>query len=313
MRKGCWQLAVSRWLVSRPFQLLLFFMILSATAKAQDVKVHAGFLEDSIKIGEQTRFYLSAKYPSSLNILFPDSTFTFAPFEYVNKTYFPTRSQNGVSIDSAVFYLTTFEVDRSQFLELPVFVVQPQDCTIYQSPRDSVLITQMVSQMPDSISADKLPLKMNTAYQKVFFEFNTWVLIIVVGALLIIAIVVWIIFGKKISRYFKAKRMSRKHSEFMAAYNRLVAEIQATFSPHLAESALSTWKKYMEHLEARPYTKLTTRETLKLIPDEGLGQNLRTLDQAIYGHSTSVVPSLETLKNFADERFSKKMEEVKNG
>jgi hypothetical protein len=167
--------------------------------------------------------------------------------------------------------------------------------------------------MPDSVSVDKLPLKMNTAYQKVFFEFNTWVLIIILGLLLIIAVAVWIIFGKRISRYFKTKRLSRKHSEFMTAYNKLIADIQTTFSPHIAESALSTWKKYMEQLEARPYTKLTTRETLKLIPDDGLGQNLRTVDQAIYGHNTSVVSSLETLKNFAHERFSKKLQEVKNG
>jgi hypothetical protein len=312
MRSG-WLLAISRWLMGATGKILLLAILPLSIAKAQDVKVTAGFLEDSIKIGEQTRFYLSAKYPSSLNILFPDSTFAFAPFEYANKTYFPTRSENGVSIDSAVFYFTTFEVDRVQFLGLPVFVVQPQDCTTYQSPRDSVLITQLVTEMPDSTSVDKLPLKMNTAYQKVFFEFNTWVLIIVVGALLIIAIIVWIVFGTRISRYFKTKRMSRKHSEFIAAYNRLVSEIQATFSPHLTESALSTWKKYMEQLEARPYTKLTTRETLKLIPDEGLGQNLRTVDQAIYGHSTSVISSLETLKNFANERFSKKLEEVKNG
>lgn len=311
--RSCWLLAVSRWLMSATGKILICFVLALSTANAQDVKVNSGFLEDSTKIGEEVRFYLSAKYPSSLNILFPDSTFAFAPFEYAGKTYFPTRTDNGVSVDSAVFSFTTFEVERVQFLQLPVFVIQPRDCTVYQSLRDSVLITQLVTQMPDSVSADKLPLKMNTAYQKVFFEFNTWVLIIVIGVLVVIAVLVWIIYGKKIARYFKTKRLSKKHSEFMAAYNKLIAEIQTTFSPRVAESALSTWKKYMEQLEARPYTKLTTRETLNVIPDESLGQNLRTVDQAIYGHNTSVISSLETLKNFADERFNKKLHEVKNG
>ncbi|MDH4296632.1 MAG: hypothetical protein OEV74_10155, partial [Cyclobacteriaceae bacterium] len=79
------------------------------------------------------------------------------------------------------------------------------------------------------------------------------------------------------------------------------------------ENALSQWKKYMEQLEARPYTKLTTRETLQLEKNESLGHNLHVIDGAIYGHNTTVIESLEHLKAFADQRFSQKLEEVKHG
>jgi hypothetical protein len=315
MRKTGWLMTFDFWLMHRFNKIVvtIVFTLLCRVAFAQDVKVNSGFLEDSLKIGQQARFYLSAKYPSNLTVLFPDSTFSFLPFEYEGKRYFPTKTESGVSVDSTVFYFTTFEVDRVQFLQLPVFVIQPKDCTVYQSQRDSILITQLVAKVPDSLAVDKLPLKMNTAYQKVFFEFNTWVLIIAVGLLIVIGIVVWIIFGKRIMRYFRAKRLNRKHAEFRTAYEKIVAELQKRFSPDLAESALSTWKKYMEQLEARPYTKLTTRETLHLIPDERLGQNLKEIDRAIYGHQTAVVPSFQTLQAFADERFTKKLEEVKHG
>src|SRR4051812_17618819 len=143
--------------------LSLLLVAFAFHASAQNIKVNGGFLNDSLKIGQQTAFYLSAHYPSDINILFPDSTFLFAPFEYEKRNYFQTKTTDGVSVDSAVYYFTTFEVDRTQFLNLPVFIVQPQDCTIVQSPRDSVMITQLVAKVPDSLSVDKLPLKMNTA------------------------------------------------------------------------------------------------------------------------------------------------------
>jgi len=69
----------------------------------------------------------------------------------------------------------------------------------------------------------------------------------------------------------------------------------------------------MEYLESRPYTKLTTRETTRLEHNEVLGQNLHTIDGAIYGHNTAVVDSLENLKRFADQRFSQKLQEVMHG
>ncbi len=297
-----------------PVKLFCLLMTLfCVSAGAQEIRINGGFLSDSLMVGEQTAFYLSAHYPEDTNILFPDSTADFAPFEYQRKEYFPTRTDNGISRDSVVFYLTTFEVDRVQYLGLPVYAVQPQDCTVFRSDSDSVLLTQMVASVPDSLTADKLPLKMNTAYQKVPHQFNFWILIIVIAVLVIILVVTWIFFGKKIGRYFRARKLQKDHSQFLQAYNSVLHDLKSAFSSMNTESAIALWKRYMEQLDAKPYTKLTTRETLSLVKDEGLGKNLSAVDQAIYGHNTSVIESLENLKNFAEGQFSKKLEELKHG
>jgi hypothetical protein len=47
--------------------------------------------------------------------------------------------------------------------------------------------------------------------------------------------------------------------------------------------------------------------------NDALGKNLHAVDRAIYGHNTSVMQPLENLRSFADERFMKKLEEIKNG
>ncbi|HEY0655592.1 MAG TPA: hypothetical protein VGD65_20800 [Chryseosolibacter sp.] len=289
---------------------MLFFF--SPTA-AQTVDVRAGFLADSIKIGETTGFYLSAHYGDSLNILFPDSTFKFSTFEFEKKEYFATRTRDRVSVDSAVYYFSTFEVDREQYLKLPVYIIQPQDCTAFESASDTILIEQLVAEVPDSLSADQLPLKMNTAYEKVPYQFNYWILIIAGGILAIVAIIVWAIFGKRIARYYRAKRLQRRHNEFVTKYGEIVQRLQTGFSSNHAEKALTFWKKYMEVLEPYPFTKLTTRETLMVTKDETLATNLKQIDRAIYADQPTVVTPFEQLRAFADQRFMKKLQEVQHG
>lgn len=294
--------------------LVLFNLILPTFLFAQEeVQVRGGFLSDSLKIGEQTAFYLVARYPSNLTVLFPDSTHSFAPFEYENKEYFMTRTTDGISADSTVYYLTTFEVDRTQYLSLPVYVVQAQDSTTIETLSDSVRITQLVTEIPDTVGVAQLPLKMNTTYQKVFYNFNFWMMVIILAAILVIAVVVWIVFGKRIKRYFRARRLEKNHVQFLERYNALLSQLKTTFSSLTTESALAAWKKYMEQLESRPYTKLTTRETLGLIREPALREPLSRIDRAIYGHETTVIDSLENLKTFADQQFKRKMKEVQHG
>jgi len=292
---------------------IVLIMLGVRESHAQNVQVRSGFLSDSIKIGEETGFYLSARYASELTVLFPDSTYRFAPFEYLRKTYFPTKTNDSISVDSAVFYFTTFEIDRRQQLSLPVFVVQPRDCTIYTSIADTLLITQLVAKVPDSVSVAALPLKMDTAYRTVFFQFNFWILLIAVAVLLILAVVVWVLYGKKIKQYFKARSLRRQHQRFVNAYASILQQLQQQFTTPETEQALATWKRYMEQLEAKPFSKLTTKETAFLLQDDQLRDNLRSIDQSIYGNRMPVLPSLHYLRGYADQRFSQKLEEVKNG
>lgn len=281
--------------------------------RAQEVRVHSGFLTDSLAIGDEGGYFLTARYPSELNILFPDSTYNFAPFEYARKIYFPTKTTNGQSYDSAIYYVSTFEIDKLQSLSLPVFQFTELDTTSYASPRDTIRLIELVRNLPDTLAVQNLPLKTNTAYQLVPFLFNYPVLMIVLAVLLIGALVGWLIFGKRIRKHFRIKRMEKSYQKFIGAFTQQLDEIKQSFSPVRTEHALVEWKRYMEHLEARPYTKLTTRETMRMENNETLGSNLHTIDGAIYGHNTSVVEPLEHLKSFAHQRFFKKLEEVKHG
>ena len=169
--------------------------------------------------------FLVAEYPSNLNILFPDSTHNFAPFEFEKRIYFPTKTIEGKSYDSVVYYLSTFEVDRHQVLSLPVYQLNPMDCTVYFSRQDTILLTELVKNLPDTLTAQNLPLKVNTAYQNVSYLLNYPVIIIILAAVLASAGVVWIGFGKKIRRHFRLKKMQRAHQKFLDAYTSQIENI----------------------------------------------------------------------------------------
>jgi hypothetical protein len=282
-------------------------------AFAQDVTVRGGFFLDSLRVGDEAGFYLSAKYPSNLNLVFPDSSFNYGPFEFVSKQYFPTRTTSGQSYDSVIYYLTTFEIDPLQMLSLPVFQLNEGDSTAYQTDIDTVALIELARNIPDTVTAQTLPLRENTIHENVPKHFNYPILFISLVVLLVVIVIVWVVFGKTIRKHFKVKRMLKAHQRFLEVYDQQIEAIKAAFSSAQTENALSHWKKYMEQLESRPYTKLTTRETVRIENNEALGKNLHSIDGAIYGHNTRVVESLESLKQFADQRFGKKVEEVRHG
>jgi hypothetical protein len=212
-----------------------------------------------------------------------------------------------------IYYLSTFEVDRIQQLGLPVFQLNAQDCTTYTSNVDTVFLKELAKNIPDTVTAQTVPLKVNTIYEDVPYLFNYPILFIFVGVLLVIVLVGWIFFGKRIIRYFKLKKMSKAHQRFLETYNHQVDAIKSDFYSVHTEHALANWKNYMEQLESRPYTKLTSRETTQLENNEALGGILHYIDGAIYGHNTTVIEPLENLRQYADQRFAKKVEEVKHG
>jgi len=301
--------------VFRRFSTIFFCItITSLQATAQNVIVRSRFYTDSLKIGEVVPFSLTARYPSSVNVLFPDSSFSFAPFELQNKKYFRTKTQNHLSYDSVVYFLRTYEIDSAQKLNLPVFLVNPNDCTKVYGQGSSIILKQLVKAVPDSVTAEQLPLKTNTRYRDVRWLLNYPLLIFVLGLLLVALIIVWIVFGKRIRRYFRLRRLTKTHQAFLSRFSQSLDQLKAQFSSEQAETVFVIWKKYMENLVSRPYTKYTAREILQLEHDEQLGFTLAAINQLIYGgiNSAAEKPFID-LRAYTEQMFVRKLEEIRHG
>lgn len=297
----------------KQLQLSILLTFISSVCISQEIQVKGHFEGDTVKLGQPIQFHLTATYPRSVQILFPDSTFSFAPFEFQKKKFFTTKTENGISYDSVIYTLSTYEIDSLQQLALPVFQLQKKDCLVYYSETDTVFFKKLVNAVPDSLDINQLPLKTNTAYNPVSWLLNYPLALIIGGSLLLIAILVWIIFGKRIRKYFTVKQLTRSHAAFMNRFEQSVEKVKSSFSPELAESSVLIWKKYMEELSAKPYTKYTSREIRETENDE-LGQTLHSVDRMVYGRiSPETFDSFQQLKDFTQNRFNQKIEEVKHG
>jgi hypothetical protein len=293
----------------------MLVVLSSAFFSEAQVNVTGGFIADSITIGQPIAYYLTARYPQTVSILFPDSTYSFEPFEYISKRYFPTVTRQGTSYDSVVYLLRTFELAPVQRLSLPIFLPIATDSSRFYCPPDSVHLVHEVNALPpDTLPLTALPLKTNTEYQLVQFLFNYPVLVILVGSILVTAIIGWLVFGKRIKKYFRMKRLQKDYKAFVSTFSGYTKNIRSQFNPQLAERSLALWKNYLEKLEQKPYTKLTTREMLRMeVNEPDLGPSLKTLDAAIYGRLQQVDEPLANLGRIAEQRFLKKLNEVKHG
>lgn len=292
--------------------IILVLLVVPLLGYSQDIQVRSRFLADSLKIGEKVPFSVTAKYPRRLNILYPDSTYSFNPFEFESKQYFPTVTKDTLSYDSVVYYITSYEIDSIQMFRMPVYVLHGSDCTTIFGAADSIFLKQYVDHVPDSVSAQQLPLKTNTDYLNVSWLLNYPVIGFTVLGLTIISGVVWLVFGKRIRRYYKLKRLNKDHVAFLQTFGDALQHVQSEFSQLNAERALVVWKRYMERLEERPYTKYSTKEIVHMLDETELSKALRSIDRMVYGGVVSNTEVFNELREVSRSHYSEKIRKVNN-
>lgn len=293
----------------RFFGFLILALFVVNVVYAQDIKPKGFFLKDSIKIGESVPYSLSYKDRKNRRVIFPDSLYDFSPFELLDKQYFDTESDSINSIDSAVYHLTTFEIDTVQKLALPVFLNTGADSLELYSELDSVILDQVVTQMPDSVN-----LAETSAYQPVSLQFNYpyWVIgLIILGLLTIVVLLVW---GKEIRKRIRLYRLNKQLARFKEQFELEIEGLNTEVSKPRIEAVLKFWKGYMEKLEGIPYTKLTTKELTLIQQSSSLEETLKSIDKNIY--STVEVSALqndfEFLKDYLEDRYNYVTEGIRN-
>jgi hypothetical protein len=294
-----------RWLWSS-----FLLVLLSITAgHAQEIRLKGEFSAESVKIGEPVFYSFSVSYPKHLDVLLPDSAFNFAPFEFVDKTYYPTQSDSLYSSDSVVYTLSTFELGQMQLLRMPAYVLEGRDSTAVFTAPDTVYVEEMISVLTDSATFIE-----EVAYTKVEKEFNYPYAIagsIVAMALLVI---LGLVFGKPLHRRYQLYRLKRTYKQFEKEYG---STLQAYESGNdvRPETLLNIWKKYMEQLEKVPYTKLTSKEIVALHQNGSDVHNiLRPIDRGIYGRLSEnrMAQSFHDLQGVARSRFQERIKEVRH-
>lgn len=261
------------------------------------------FLSDSTKVGNPIQYVLSLKHPSDMEIIFPDSAFDFSPFEWIKKEYFPTRTDAAGSTDSVIYTLTSFSTDSVLRLRLPIYIIASQDCTAVYAEPDSVFLQRLITARSDSLQP-----KSNTAYYPVQPYFNVGNFMALLIGISMLALLIYLAFGKRINRQYKLYRMGREHSSFRHDYEKLTRHMKPDTAVNTIENAVILWKNYMEQLEDKPFSSYTTKEILEIIPNQQLAEALQHTDRIIYGQMSAdqSVRSIRILAYIAKRTYIEK-------
>ncbi len=277
---------------------------------AQNEKLYASFNKDTIKIGEEVKFAFCYTHPKDYQVIFPDTTYDFSPFELVKKRPFTTATVANNSVDSVVYYLRTFKVQSFLQLRLPVIIINEYgDSTVVFSAAASVILKEQVG-----ADLQKSFLKNDTAMVSVQLNFNyPYFLIFGIGGLASI-FTVFVLFRKNIIRRYRLYVLRKSHLAFLKVYERLEKKLLAEKNISDLELAIGEWKIYLSRLETTPINTYTTTEIIGIFQNEELANTLQELDRSIYGSDVlqNFQKQLNVLKRFSVQRFQKKKKEVRN-
>jgi hypothetical protein len=262
------------------------------------------FQTDSIELGRPIDYSLSYHHNPSAEVFFPDTTYNFYPFEIIRRNIFQTSTTNGVSTDSVVYTLVTFEIMKNQKLELPIYLLSKRDCTTIYSLTDSVFLKEMIK-----TNVDSLHLKTYTKFLPLSQQVNYPKILIFLLSLLGVVLIIYAIFGRFIRKQYTLFLFRRRHIDFQANYKKFT---RSTLDDVTIGKALVLWKKHLEWLEKRPYSSYTTKEIISRLPNERLEEALKEVDSAIYGGilSTQMPSSMEVLLQKATELYKNHREEL---
>ena len=267
------------------------------------------FLKKTVLIGEPIDYELRYEHAPDLEVVFPDSLARFAPFEYTGKTFFPTRTRQGRSLDRAIYHLRTFRLDSVQTLALSVAVLRGYD-TLSVAPAPSWVRLRRTAPVRPPGAAEIPALRQDLTLVPIepLFNYPFWlaggaaVLLLVAGSAAL--------FRKGLRRRYQAYKLRKNHGYFLAQFARHVERFELSRSSINVERAVALWKNYLAGLENSGLNSFTTREIVAYFEnDSDVRQALNATDQVIYGNlqteeAEEVDRAFQRLRGFAERRYA---------
>jgi len=310
IRKAIFKLDVlkSRSLTpSLRLHILLFISYLSFQYSIAQEQPRGVFLKESVKVGEPVKYILTYKHNTDLEIAFPDSSYNYAPFEYIDRVFFPTKSDSTGSFDSVVYTFMTFELDSIQKISVPALSIQEGEEVPIFPEEDIVFLNQLIVNLPDSIS-----LHENTSFVEVKQKFNYPNLIASIIGFIVILTLSFFIFKPSLQKPYQLSKLRKDYKKFINHFNQLMKKELNTEN---IEQVLLAWKSYSGKLIEVPLYSYTTKEISALLQSQDLNQTLKNIDKAIYANAapTEINNDLNFLKKYVSNIYQTKVEAVKNG
>jgi hypothetical protein len=259
------------------FFLFILFLVASIQVSAQKVQVSGYFTKDSARLGERVGYVLKASYPQSAQLIFPDSTYDFSPFVFLEKKTFVSATTEGITQDSSVYFLSNFSLEPSSYLALPVFELNRYDSITHYTTDAELKLKLNLDSIPE-----QLQFKENNVYQPLDKPFNWFVFSAIIGGILLVVGILFFVFAERIKRLFRKNRERLRWIQFERKWKKLSDLLQQQPNQSTADEAVGLWKGYLEHLRSQPIQEWTSSEIAAALDDKEVFKALRSIDMIIY-------------------------------
>ena len=287
---------------------LLFLFLLPFATWAQEVEVSGYFLQDSAKLGERVGYVLKARYPEQRQLIFPDSLYDYSPLVLLEKKTFISNTLAGITLDSAVYYVSNFSLEPSVYLTLPVYEVARYD-SITHFPLEAELKLKLTL---DSIPEQPV-FQENNVYQPLEKDFNWIIAGLIIGGVLLLLLVFYFLFADRIKQLWKDRNERRRWKQFEKKWIKQTQALTQNPSLELADEVQGLWKSYMEYLTKQPFQEWTSSEIGEKMEDKEVFRALRAIDMIIYAGSSEKSEEATTyLLQVAKEKHLEKLNHEKH-
>lgn len=288
--------------------LVILIFVLSSYPVAICQQVHSKFLSDSLTIGQPVELHFWTYSQSDSSVLFPDSTYNFAPFEYISKKFFPTRTHENISRDCTIYILRTFELDTKQSISLPLLYLSEKDTKYIYSKPATIYLQSLLNE-----GNDLNELKEQINYHPVRKKINYPLVITIFFVFVIVSVILFKLFGNSIIKRYKIISAIIAHYQFIKTFEQIEKSYQLKKEVSMLEKLQSLWKNYLSRLEEKPVSTYTSTEIVSLYGQEELKKNLQILDRAIFGKilSSEEDKAIKTLKSFTNKRYIIRKNEIR--
>jgi len=259
--------------------LLVFLIIPFSFVQGQDVHVEGYFLQDSAKLGERVGYVLKSSYPSELPIIFPDSTYDFGDFEFLDKQIFTSFTEDSITLDSAVYWISNFSLDSIQAFKIPVYEVLNYDSISHYPQPASLALTLTIEEIPEELAFEQ-----NNSYLNIPQTFNYPYLIIGIVAVVILVVLAILLFGKGLIKRWKAYRERKKWNKFESQWESSMQQLINQPGIQEADELLGLWKNYLENLTEQPYKEWTSTEIAEHLNKPEIIKDFRKIELIIYAN-----------------------------
>tara|TARA_B100001142_G_scaffold51348_2_gene48811 strand:+ start:5216 stop:6094 length:879 start_codon:yes stop_codon:yes gene_type:complete len=259
-------------------KLILICILFSNNIFSQEIDYNIFFKEESVKIGDSITLISTLKYPKNIEIIQPDSSYKFIPFEFLDKIVFESSSSNNIIFDSTIYILQTFELDSIQSIYLKSYIINTSDSLEILSNTDKIRTISLVNEKNSKT-------KTNTLLEKINSIFNSKKFLIITGVIFSLLVLIYLLFRKKINKYFKIKRIKSETDFFKNEFDTILSSYLNTNDIMFLENLLLKWKRFMEKLSKKPYSSSTSSEISLFNKNIKIIKTLKEIDRCIYSEN----------------------------